>query len=48
MIDYLNSESLDSGDEKRNVAGYLAMEEAFVTEQAKIEAIRAQGIRLQD
>jgi len=38
------SESPAYDDEKRNAAGYLALEEAFVTEQAKIEAIRAQGI----
>lgn len=46
VIDYLNSESLDNGDEKRNAAGYLSLEEAFDTEKAKIEAIRAQGIRV--
>jgi hypothetical protein len=44
VVDFLNSTHPGHDEQKENEARFLKLEEAFLTEHAKIEALRAQGI----
>lgn len=46
VIDHLNLSSLDEAEQKKNEAEFLELEASFLAEEAKIHAIRAQGIEV--